>query len=374
MTRQKISAALFAPLIALGLLAMPACKPNASQPSTDSSPNATPGESASATATPAAVQAPNTDIQPGEEKPKADAKPLELPEVVATVNGQPIKREQLQEVFNAAIEASGAKLQDLTTQQQLNGYTQLLQELIMEKLVDEASASQEVSQADVDAEIAKIKGQFPDPNIFEEQLKATGQTPEKLSANIRSMLRQQRWLQSEVKTPEVTEAEAKTFYDSNQAEFEQPETVKASHILFLVDQDAPEDVVKQKQAAATKAAERANKGEDFNKLAQELSEEPGAKDSGGDLGFFPKDRMVPEFANAAFSQEINTISVPVRSQFGWHVIKVTDKKAAGTVPFSDVKDQIIAYLKSSKQREAFQSTLNKLKEAAKIETFLPAES
>jgi peptidyl-prolyl cis-trans isomerase C len=175
-----------------------------------------------------------------------------------------------------------------------------------------------------------------------------------------------------VKAPEVTEAEAKTFYDSNPKEFSQPETVKASHILFMVDPDATPEVVKQKEEAAKTAAARAAKGEDFTTLAKELSEEPGAAESGGDLGFFPKDRMVPEFAAVAFTQKLNDVSQPVRTQFGWHVIKVTDKKEPGNVPFTEVKEQITSFLKSSGQREAIQEVLEKLKASAKIETFLPA--
>jgi len=87
---------------------------------------------------------------------------------------------------------------------------------------------------------------------------------------------------------------------------------------------------------------------------------------------FAKDRMVPEFANAAFSQKPGEISDPVKTQFGWHVIKVTEKKPAGTVPFEEVKDQITAYLKSAKQREAVQAVLKKLKDSAQIESTLPA--
>jgi peptidyl-prolyl cis-trans isomerase C len=140
----------------------------------------------------------------------------------------------------------------------------------------------------------------------------------------------------------------------------------------MVDADAPADVVKQKEEAAKKAVARAKRGEDFTALAKELSEEPGAKETGGNLGFFPKDRMVTEFANAAFAQNINDISEPVRTVFGWHVIKVTDKKAAGTVPFDEVDDQITSYLKAKLQREAVQKVIKGLKDSAKIEIFLPA--
>ena len=376
MTRSKSTKATIIPFLAVGLLALPACKPPApaqSKPQAESTPAADPAAQAlveklkeagvdASVSTDAAAPAP------------ANNKPIELPEVVATVNGQNITKQQLQELFNAALQASGAKVEDLNAQQQLGGYTQLLQDLIMDKLVAEAASTEKISDADVDAELAKIKGQFPDDKAFQDQIAQAGMTPDKLKENIRTGLQQSRWMKSQVKTPDVTNEQAKTFYESNIKEFEQPETVKASHILFMVDPDAPADVVKQKEEAAAKAAERAAAGEDFTKLAKELSEEPGASESGGDIGFFPKDRMVPEFADAAFAQKVGDISKPVKTQFGWHVIKVTDKKAAGTVPFDQVKEQVVSYLKSNNQREAVQTVLNKLKESAKIETFLPAAS
>ena len=356
MTRSKLS---IIPLVAATALVLPACKPP------------TPAASPESKQTPASKEQANANA---EAKPApSPEKPIVIPEIVATVNGQNITKQQLEEIFNAAVETSGAKASDLSNEQKLGAYTQLLQELIMDKLVSEASSKEKASDADVNAEIEKIKKQFPGEKAFEAQLKEAGQTPEKLKENIRTMLQQQRWMKSQVKPADVTEAQAKTFYDSNKSEFEQPQTVKASHILFMVPQDASEDVVKQKKDAATQATARATKGEDFTKLAQELSEEPGAKESGGDLGYFTKDRMVPEFADATFSQKINEVSQPVRTQFGWHVIKVTDKKEAGLVPFAEVKDQISAFLKNNEQRQAVDSVLSKLKGAAKIETFLPTE-
>ena len=375
MTRSKFTKATIIPLLAVGLLALPACKPPTpaeTKPQAEATPTAA---DASEQAVVTKLKEAGVDATVSVDKAApVDNKPIELPEVVATVNGQNITKQQLQELFNAALQSSGAKIGDLNSQQQLGGYTQLLQDLIMDKLVAEAASSEKVSDADVDAELAKIKGQFPDDKAFQEQIAQAGMTPEKLKENIRTGLQQSRWMKSQVKTSEITDDQAKSFYESNIKEFEQPETVKASHILFMVDPDASADVVKQKEEAATKAAERAAAGEDFTKLAKELSEEPGASESGGDLGFFPKDRMVPEFADAAFAQKVGDISKPVKTQFGWHVIKVTDKKAAGTVPFDQVKEQVVAYLKSNNQREAVQAVLNKLKESAKIETFLPATS
>jgi len=349
----------------------PSCKP-APTPTVSAppvpAPSATPVSTATAVPAPGgvtnAVSAP-VDL--------AAATALEIKDPVATVNGEPIPKAKLDEAFKAAVEASGVKADDLSAEQKLNGYRQILDELIMDKLVAKAAEGVTVSDEEVSAEIAKLKKQFPSEEAFQAQLKEAGQTPENLATSVRAMLQQQRWMQGQVKDNDsVAEADAKKFYDSNTEEFKNPEQVKASHILFLVNKDDSEAVVKQKEAAATKAVVRAKKkGQDFSKLAKELSEEPGAKESGGELGFFSKDKMVPEFAEVAFSQKPGEVGGPVRTQFGWHVIKVEEKKPAGTVPFEEVKDQITAYLKNMKQREAVQGVLKNLKDSAKIESSLP---
>ena len=363
MTKFHLSAALLSPVAAAAFVLLPACKPAPAPTVAPSTP--------SPTATPAATPAAAVTNAPA--SPETAAPSVELKDPVAKVNGEDITKAQVEEAFAAAVQASGVKPADLTPDQKLNGYRQILDELIMDKLVAKASAGETVTDADITAELAKLKKQFPTEEAFEAQLKEAGQSPEKLNTALKTMLQQQRWMQSQIKDGDkITDADAKKFYDSNTEEFKNPETVKASHILFTVNKDDSPEVVKQKEDAAKKAIARAKKGEDFNKLAKELSEDPGAKESGGDLGFVAKDRMVPDFAEAAFCQKPGEISGPVRTQFGWHVIKVTDKKPAGTVPFEEVKEQIIAYLKSAKQREAVQAILKKLKDSAQIESTLPA--
>lgn len=333
------------------------CKPSA----TPETAKETPKPTAAPSATPAAAATPAYVSDNG----------LGLKDPVATVNGEPISLAELDKAFNSAVESAGIKAADLKPEQKLEGYRQLTDDLIMEKLLTKAAEGQAVSDADVDAELAKIKGQFPSEEEFNKQLAEAGQSPDKLKTSIKQMLTQQKWMESKIGAQgEVTPEEVQKFYDENKAEFQEPETVKASHILFMVNKDDSEDVVKAKLAAAKKAATRAKK-EDFTKLAKELSEEPGAKETGGDLGYFSKDRMVPEFAEAAFTQKVNTVGEPVRTQFGWHVIKVTDKKPAGTLPYDEVKDKLTAYLKTDKQRKAAQEVFKSLRDSAKIENTLP---
>jgi peptidyl-prolyl cis-trans isomerase C len=107
-------------------------------------------------------------------------------------------------------------------------------------------------------------------------------------------------------------------------------------------------------------------------VAKEVSEEPGADQSGGDLDFFPKDRMVPEFAEAAFAMKPGDVSKePVKTQFGWHVINVTDRKPAGTMPFDEVKEQVGFYLEGGKRREAVRGVIDTIRGEAKVENKLP---
>jgi peptidyl-prolyl cis-trans isomerase C len=127
--------------------------------------------------------------------------------------------------------------------------------------------------------------------------------------------------------------------------------VRARHILV------------DSEDAAKKAATRVKGGEDFAKVAGELSTDPGSKTDGGDLGFFTKDRMVEPFAEAAFKLEPGQISEPVKSQFGWHVIKVEEKRNKPAPSFEDTQDEVKTYL----ERKAQQDLIMGLRKSAKVE-------
>ena len=109
--------------------------------------------------------------------------------------------------------------------------------------------------------------------------------------------------------------------------------------------------------------DRLKKGEDFAKVAADVSKDPGSGKEGGDLGWFTKDRMVPEFAEAAFKLKKGEVSAPVKSQFGWHVIKLEDKRTKPLPDYAAVKPQIEQYL----ERKAQQDAVLALREKAKVE-------
>ena len=160
----------------------------------------------------------------------------------------------------------------------------------------------------------------------------------------------------------LTDAAMHKVYDDAIKQLGSEQEVHARHILFR----APAG-----DEAASKAAEekvkaviaRLKKGEDFTKVAGELTEDPSGKANGGDLGYFGKEQMVPEFADVAFKLDKGQISEPVKTQFGWHVIKVEDKRSKAPPKFEEVKPQIERYVVGKAQSEL----VTKLRAEAKIE-------
>lgn len=149
----------------------------------------------------------------------------------------------------------------------------------------------------------------------------------------------------------VTPEAARKLYDETVKSIPAEQEVRARHILV------------ESEEEAKKIAARVKGGEDFAKVAGEVSKDPGSKTDGGDLGFFTKDRMVEPFAEAAFKLEPGQISDPVKSQFGWHVIKVEEKRTKPAPSFEETKDQVEAYL----GRKAQQDLIVGLRKDAKIE-------
>lgn len=137
----------------------------------------------------------------------------------------------------------------------------------------------------------------------------------------------------------VSDQEIEDYYRSNKASFETPKTVEARHILFRVAPDASDEEVAAKKAKALEVLEKYKKGADFESLAKEFSEGP-TKDKGGYLGTFKKEDMVAPFAEKAFSMKPGEVSEPVRTQFGWHLIKVEAVNEASVTPLEEAKDKI----------------------------------
>ncbi len=137
----------------------------------------------------------------------------------------------------------------------------------------------------------------------------------------------------------ISDADAKKFYDQQVGSAKAQEEVRARHILV------------ETEALAKELQERIGKGEDFVALAKAHSKDPGSKNDGGDLGYFGKGQMVPVFEETAFSLKPGQVSAPVKSQFGWHIVKLEDRRARGAPPFEAIKDRLIASMIHRKAQE-----------------------
>lgn len=153
---------------------------------------------------------------------------------------------------------------------------------------------------------------------------------------------------------EVGEAEVKAHYEANQQDFQKPERVKASHIL--VDTEEKALIV----------LEEIEKGLSFEEAASQYSSCP-SKERGGDLGFFGRGQMVPEFENASFDMQVGEISKPVQTQFGYHLIQLNDKEAGGVFDLDEISFDIMKDLTMKKQSELYSSKVEALKGQYKVE-------
>ena len=324
------------------------------------------GQPAAAGAAAPAAAPTATPAEPAPPKPV----PAVLPQILATIDGQPVGRGELEAAVKMAESNAGKAV---PPDQRDAVYRTLLDQVILFKLLAAEAKVRgiTVTPQEVTDRIAAIKQQFPSEAEFQKKLAERKTTLQQLEDDQRRDLLHAKTIESEV-APKVavTPADLDTYYAKNPEQFKEPETVRASHILFSVAPDATPQV---KQAARTEAEgvlKRAKGGEDFATLARQYSKDPGSAQVGGDLNFFPKDQMVPEFSNAAWALKPGEISGLVDSQFGIHIIKVTDRREGRTVPLADVKDRLEAFLKQRRQQELMREYLSSLKSKYRVEVLI----
>jgi len=299
--------------------------------------------------------------------------------VLVTVNGVDITQKQLDDLLKPHLDRlakQAANLPPAFLEQQKTLYMQqALQEMIRMQLLNEKvkAANIVVTDQDVTDEIMRVASQQKPPATMEEfrqKMESYGYNFEQLKGQIRTVLGQQKLMAKEFPNEaSFSEADAKTYYEQNKALYNTPEEVRASHILIKTDFSDPNADPNQIKATAKAKAEdllkQINAGGDFAALAKTYSQCPSAP-RGGDLEFFPRGRMVPAFEKAAFELEVGKVSGIVETQFGYHIIKVTDRKEASTTSFEDAKAGIMADQGQRKLRDLAAQYVEKLKADAKI--------
>jgi len=305
--------------------------------------------------------------------------------VVAKGKGFEIKRSQLDEVMIGYKSAAAARGQPippehvtLIEQQILDRLIQI--QILMARATDADKAS---GKATAERRLEAIKTRAGSEERLNLQLKSVGTTPEQLQKKMTEEAIAESVLERDLKLA-ASDKDAEKFYNDNPSKFEQPEMVRASHILFATkdlktELDLPADQKAAKKKLAEEVLKRARAGEDFAKLVKEYSDDPGSKDIGGEYTFArasadPRHAMVPEFEAAAFALKPNEISDIVTTQFGYHIIKLLEKIPAKKIEFSKVSSDIKDYLKTeqlkSRQQE-YNALVAKLKKDAGVEILDP---
>lgn len=261
--------------------------------------------------------------------------------------------------------------------------------IIQEILNQEADARGiKVTNKDVDEEIKKIMDQLGGRDQLAKILKENGVSIGEFKKDVKNQVRMRKLADSASDTS-VSEKECKDFYNKNIKKFKHGDQVRAAHILIAANPNqlgqemasdpksklteeeikaSVEKIMAEKKALADKIAKEleANSSK-FPEYAKKYSQDPGSAERGGDLGFFEKDKMVPEFSNAVFAAKPNSAPAVVQTQFGYHIYIVTDRKEAGTVPFEKVQADIQQFLTNQKQMKSLDDITTAAKKKSTIE-------
>lgn len=297
-------------------------------------------------------------------------------DTIAKGTGLEVKRSQLDAAMISIRSNAAARNQAITPDQAVMYERQILERLIQIQLLNNKAT--EADKAKGKEMATKQYDAILKRSVTEEalarQLKSVGMTMEELKSKMAEEAIAQAVADRELKVS-VTDEEAKKYYDENPAKFEQPEMVRASHILMsTLDPNTRQPLPEDKKAAKRKQIEellkRARAGEDFAKLAKENTEDPGSRDSGGEYKF-PRGQMVPEFEAAAFSLNTNQVSDVITTQFGYHIIKLSEKIPAQKVELAKVADELKEGLKRQKLEKLLPDYIEKMEKDANVEIVDP---
>jgi len=296
------------------------------------------------------------------------------PAIAAIVNTQKITTAELDERVEQIMRRSAMDHQQEPPPDRDKLRHRVLDILIAEKLMLQDAAKKKIFiPADkVEAELSRLKGEGQSDAEFEALVRQSGTTLPALRNALRESLTIDAYIEREIAPKvQVDDKQIAAFYEGNPRYFETPEQVHARHILIMVKQGSTEEEKKNAEARANELLQRVEKGEDFAQLAMANSDDPGTKENGGDLGFFPRGVMVPEFEEAAFALEPGQTSKVIRTEYGFHIIRCEEKKPAGKMPLSEVSARIGQYLREQEISRLLGDRITALRKAANVKVNLP---
>jgi peptidyl-prolyl cis-trans isomerase C len=293
--------------------------------------------------------------------------PPQIPDVLARVNGEKIERWEFDNAVKRMEARAGGPVPPDKRDEVLRG---VLDQLVAYHLLAQEARARKLAilDADVDARLAEIRKSFPTEAAFTQGIAAQGLTLDQLKSQAKTGLEVAKVIDAEVNSKvTVQDAEVATYYQQNLERFKQGDSVRAAHILIGMPQNPTPE---QKAEAKTRAAavlKTIKAGGDFATLARANSSDTGSAQNGGDLGFFPKGQMTPAFEEAAFKLKPGTVSGLVETPFGFHIIKVSERRAPRTAPFAEASGQIKEFLTQGQREQKLEQFVEQIKAKGKIE-------
>ncbi|MFC2062140.1 peptidylprolyl isomerase [Elusimicrobiota bacterium] len=244
---------------------------------------------------------------------------------------------------------------------------EILEQMIDEKLILQKAAKEKIhiTDTEVDQGIDEIRARFGTEIEFQNEIAKQGFNGEDFRGNVEKQLKVIKLINQNVKgriTP-PTDEEAEEYYKANEAEMMSPEQVRARHILIKTSEKTSQEEAKKKIEEVYALVKK--DPDQFSNYAEQHSEGPSAT-KGGDLGYFAKGDMVKEFEDKAFIMGVGEISKPIKTRFGYHIIKLVGKKSAEKRTFSEVKDRLMSMLYQMKMEKEYEKFLRDLRDEAKI--------
>lgn len=303
---------------------------------------------------------------------EATATPSGNDAVAVKVNDTKIMASDVQTELNKRIEVLKKRVpegQEIPEDYIKQLHLRLTDSLIEQALIDQMAkqAGVEISDKQIMDEITLIAGQQGQSlEDVEKEIADSGMTMADIKGQIRTQMLVTAMVDKKTADLKISDEEVKNFYDENPQYFEKPEQVRASHILIMFEPDASdEDKAKAKEKIAG-ILKRAKAGEDFAALAKEYTEDPGSKETGGEYTF-PRGKMVKVFEDTAFGLEVGRISDIVETEYGYHIIKLSEKIPAGKTPIEEEKEKITSFLENQKKQDTWDQMQAESHDKAKIE-------
>jgi peptidyl-prolyl cis-trans isomerase C len=301
------------------------------------------------------------------QQPQATTAPPDFPEIVARVNGTEITRTAL---LNRAEALKGQLPQ---VQIGPDFYQRVLDDMVGGELLYQSVEKKGLvpTTEEIDAEIESQKGRMGGEAGLTRALESQGLTLDDLRMELKKEIGIQKLIERDfVPAITVTPEEKRKFYDENSAQMQRPEQFRAAHILIRLDESATPEAKEEARKKAGALRSLLDAGQDFAELARKNSDDPGSKKTGGELPWMNKGQTVPPFEAAALALAPGEMSGVVETEYGFHIIKLHERRTAGVMSYEEVEGRIDEFLKRKTLQQKIETEVQTLRTQGKVEVFI----